>query len=75
MPIDLKCYATLAPLTPDNAANFPIKVGETIQALAERLTIPIGEVKIVFVNGQAADLDRVLSDGDRVGIFPPVGGG
>lgn len=75
MPIDLKCYATLAPLTPDNAAAFPIKAGETIQALAERLNIPIEEVKIVFVNGLAADLDRVLADGDRVGIFPPVGGG
>ena len=75
MPIDLKCYATLAPLTPDNAAAFPIKDGETIQALAERLTIPIEEAKIVFVNGQAAELDRVLADGDRVGLFPPVGGG
>ena len=75
MPIDLKCYATLAPLTPDNATAFPIKDGETIQALAERLTIPIEEVKIVFVNGQAATLERVLADGDRVGIFPPVGGG
>ena len=75
MPIDLKCYATLAPLTPDNAGEFPILAGETILALATRLAIPHEEIKIVFVNGVTADLDRVLADGDRVGIFPPVGGG
>ena len=27
------------------------------------------------VNGVSADMDRSLADGDRVGIFPPVGGG
>ena len=47
MPIDLKCYATLAPLTPDNASACPLKDGETIRALAERLTIPVEEIKIV----------------------------
>ncbi|MFP5258855.1 MAG: MoaD/ThiS family protein, partial [Acidobacteriota bacterium] len=54
MPIDLKCYATLAPLTPPNANAFPINDGETILALAERLNIPLTEVKIVFVNGLAS---------------------
>ena len=75
MPIDLKCYATLAPLTPGNAGAFPILGGETILDLATRLAIPHGEIKIVFVNGVTVDLDHVLHDGDRVGIFPPVGGG
>lgn len=75
MPIELKCYATLAPLTPSNADVFPIQSGETLQELLIRLSIPLEEVKIVFVNGIAADLDRPLSDGDRVGVFPPVGGG
>lgn len=75
MPIELKCYATLAPLTPSNADAFPLQPGETLQELLIRLSIPLEEVKIVFVNGIAADLDRPLSDGDRVGVFPPVGGG
>ena len=75
MPIELKCYATLAPLMPDNAATLPITPGETVLDLATRLSIPEKEIKIVFVNGLAADLDRPLADGDRVGIFPPVGGG
>ncbi len=75
MPIELRCYATLAPLTPGNADAFPVTPGETVGELADRLGIPREEIKIVFVNGQAAALDRPLADGDRVGVFPPVGGG
>lgn len=75
MPIELKCYATLAPLTPPNAAAFPITPGETVLELLTRLSIPQEEIKIVFVNGVAAELDKPLADGDRLGVFPPVGGG
>lgn len=74
MPIDLKCYATLAPLTPDNASAFPLKDGETIRALAERLTIPIGNQKIVFVNGQAAGVGPGVGRRRPDRPFPPVGG-
>ena len=48
---------------------------ETALELVRRLDIPLEEIKLVFVNGAAASLDTVLADGDRVGIFPPVGGG
>lgn len=75
MPIDLRCFATLAPLAPANADAFPISPGETVATLIGRLGIPAEEVRIVFVNGANADLDQPLADGDRVGIFPPVGGG
>ena len=75
MPIDLRCFATLAPLMPANAGAFPIAPGETALELVRRLDIPLEEIKLVFVNGAAASLDTVPADGDRVGIFPPVGGG
>jgi molybdopterin converting factor small subunit len=75
MPIELKCYATLAPATPSNADAFPLKPGETVLELTQRLGIPSEEIKIVFVNGVTVDLDKPLADGDRVGIFPPIGGG
>jgi sulfur-carrier protein len=41
----------------------------------EMLGIPPGEVKLRFVNGKQAKDDQVLAEGDRVGLFPPVGGG
>lgn len=75
MPIELKCYATLAPLAPSNADTFPISPGETVESVMNRLSIPLEEIKIIFVNGIAGSLDQALSDGDRVGVFPPVGGG
>ncbi len=75
MPIELKCYATLAPAMPADADAFPIKDGETVLELVDRLGIPRDEIKIVFVNGVTVSLDKPLADGDRVGIFPPVGGG
>jgi len=75
MPIELKCYATLAPLNPSNADAFPITPGETVLDVLTRLSIPRDEIKIVFVNGVNVELDNPLADGDRVGVFPPVGGG
>jgi molybdopterin converting factor small subunit len=43
--------------------------------LKNELGVPPDEVKIVFVNGVSRRFDHVLADGDRVGIFSPVGGG
>ena len=75
MPIDLRCFATLAPLMPADAGAFSILPGETVLELTKRLGIPLEEIKLVFINGAAVSVDAVLADGDRVGIFPPVGGG
>jgi molybdopterin converting factor small subunit len=33
------------------------------------------EVHIVMLNGAHGTLDSPLADGDRLGLFPPVGGG
>ena len=75
MPIQLKCYASLDTFQPQNGDAFPILPGETLAAVEARLGIPEGEVTLRFVNGRAVDPDAVLQDGDRVGLFPPVGGG
>ncbi len=75
MQIQLKLFATLRAYTPDNAEAYPIEPGMTVQDIITRLDIPIGEAKLVFVNSTRRDFDATLDDGDRVGIFPPVGGG
>jgi sulfur carrier protein ThiS len=43
--------------------------------LIRELGIPAGEVAIIFVNGVQATEATILQDGDRVGLFPAVGGG
>ena len=48
----------------------------TVRSLSERLGLPIKRVRIITVNGNQEMLDKPLSDGDLVYIFPPaIGGG
>ena len=73
--VHIKLFATLADFLPDNAENYAIATGTTVERLISRLGIPLQKAKLVFVNGQKAGLETVLKSGDRLGIFPPVGGG
>ncbi|CCO24256.1 MoaD/ThiS family protein [Maridesulfovibrio hydrothermalis] len=75
MKITLLCYATFAEKSPKDSENFPIAEGETVHGVLDRVGIPIDEVKIIFINGVSSAIDAALSDGDRVGVFPAVGGG
>lgn len=48
----------------------------TVRTVAEHLGLPIKRVKIITVNGKQEMLDKSLSDGDLIYIFPPaIGGG
>jgi molybdopterin converting factor small subunit len=59
---------------PDGSVN--IEEGATVRSLAEMLGLPILLVRIITVNGKQVGLDKVLSDGDLLYIFPPaIGGG
>jgi hypothetical protein len=73
--IQIKLFASLGRYLPDNSDSFPIDPGITVRALALQLGIPIESARLIFVNGQKRDLSAMLSGGERVAIFPPVGGG
>ena len=75
MHVTIKCFATLSRFTPPDAEAFAIAPGETVDGLVKRLRIPPGDLKLVFINGTHVELDAPLADGDRVGLFPAVGGG
>jgi len=49
--------------------------GTTVAGLVDSLGIPRSQVFTVLVNGCHAAMDAVLQPGDRVSLFPPVGGG
>jgi sulfur-carrier protein len=72
--ITLKCYATLATYCPQEG-TVTVPGPMDLTALMARLGVPAEEVKLIFVNGKRVNPDRVLVDGDQVGLFPPVGGG
>ena len=49
--------------------------GTTVGAIARELGIPQGQLGIMLVNSRHVDLDRELTDGDTLALFPLVGGG
>jgi molybdopterin synthase sulfur carrier subunit len=73
--IQLKLYATLQMFRPPEGEEYPIAPGTTIRGLLKRLNVPEEKAKLVFIDGAQADLSSTLQGGERVGIFPPVGGG
>ena len=43
--------------------------------LLKKINVPEEKAFVLLVNGLHKNLDVILSDGDRVSIFPAVGGG
>jgi molybdopterin converting factor small subunit len=73
--IQIKLFATLQRFMPASAENYAIETGTTIRTLLQQLDIPEDKAKLIFIDGIKADLATVLIGGERIGIFPPVGGG
>ena len=77
MKVNLKCFSKL--VDPDSCAfkesiTYDLDDGKTVGDLVQHAGIDKEDVKIAFVNSRVVDLDTVLSDGDRVGLAPAVGG-
>jgi len=49
--------------------------GISIAELCRKLEIPIDKIKIVMVNGRKEDMNYMIQGNERLGFFPPVGGG
>ena len=75
MNIEIKLFVTLSRYLPENPESYPVEPGTTVTDLINDLNVPHDDVKLVFVNGRKEGLDYLVKDGDRVGLFPPVGGG
>ncbi len=73
--IDLKLFATLKRFLPQSAGPYAVPAGSTIRELIAGLGIPEKEAKLIFIDGVRGTLDSTLTGDERVGIFPPVGGG
>ena len=79
MQLDVHLYATLRDYAPPEAkagvfaASLP--EGGTVGNLLNALGIGTEKVHMRMVNGVGVDDDHILNDKDRLGFFPPVGGG
>lgn len=67
----LRRFANEQDPTRDSVLHIPIKGGETIEDIIERIGIPREELgRNIFLNGQLSALNREVKDGDRLGLFP-----
>lgn len=73
--VDLNLFATLRSFLPDAPKTMTVSQGTCVMDLVTKYGIPEEDVKLIFINGKRELLSYVLKDNDRVGIFPPVGGG
>jgi len=78
--IDVRLYATFVKYAPTQHAGDPFDVEvddfASLTELIRKLGIPEDEVHLAIVNGLIAhDRSQFLHQGDRVALFPPVGGG
>ncbi len=79
MKVELNLFSSIARYMPDKAQGnswiAEVSEGTRVRELLEQLKIPTDTVKLVFLNGVHANGDEILKDGDKVGVFPPIGGG
>lgn len=74
MRISVKCYATLRGYQPE-AGVLEVGEGASVHTVLQRLGLPRDQAKVVFVNGRHATLDQIVKEGDKIALFPSVGGG
>lgn len=71
-------FATLRDLLPkENKGKTQVELpeGSTVDDLIKMLNIPEDLPLIIMLNGRRETEDIKLKENDRIGIFPPVGGG
>jgi sulfur carrier protein ThiS len=78
MTIEVRLYATLrqaAPAAPAGVLPLAVPAAATVAEVLAILKINPADVHMIMVNGVAVDPGKVLGNGDRLGLFPPLGGG
>ncbi len=78
MIVEVRLYATLrrcSPESPSGVLSVEVPIGYSVAELLGKMNIAAGEVHSVMINGVISTLESALHDGDRVGLFPAVGGG
>ena len=78
MAVEVRLFATLrrhAPANPNGVLAVDVPEGSTVLDVAKAINIDPNEIHLIMVNGTGCGFEQAISDGDRIGLFPPVGGG
>lgn len=74
MKVTLKLFATLRDYGP-KYQELDVEEGISLEQLIDKFCIPKDIPMIKLVNGEFAELDHVLQEGDVIALFPPIAGG
>jgi sulfur-carrier protein len=79
MPLQILLNATLRQFVPGydpyRGISLEISPGIPVSQIISRLGVPPEEVTLILVNGVRQGADFPLQGDERVGLFPPIGGG
>ena len=77
--VEVRLYASLRKYHPsagDREVFFPeMADGAILGDLVDKLKIPRQEIGVLMVNSTWQKETYLLQDGDRIGLFPLIGGG
>ncbi len=77
--VEIRLYAGLRKYHPNGQSSdaFTLEMGKDAKLadIIDALKIPRQEVSVLMVNGKWEKEDYPLKEGDRVGLFPLIGGG
>lgn len=75
MQVTIKLHASLRPYGGSDSNNglFTLEAAEkaTVREVIRELGIPPEKVRMILRNGRGVDSESILSNGDRVALFPP----
>ncbi len=77
--VNVRLFATLRRFFPDynseKGMDIKVEEGSTIENLIRSLQLPEKEAKVILINGKSKKTSDVITDGDQINIFTPIGGG
>ena len=77
--VEVRLYASLQKYHSSLRLGEPLGITlddkTRLENLFSELKIPREEIKIALVNGKWVEESYLLEDGDRIGLFSPIGGG
>jgi sulfur carrier protein ThiS len=73
--IQLELQSTLKRFLPADHESYAIGSGFKVRDILQQLGIAEYEVNLVFIDGIPANLDSAIEGGERVMLYPPLGGG
>jgi molybdopterin synthase sulfur carrier subunit len=60
---------------PYQGINLEVRPGASVAQVIAELGLPAQEVTLIMVDGRRQEADYVLRGDERLGLFPPIGGG